>query len=527
MTEPALFKGWLPPAVRPRPETTHNRVADVPSHAETTLTPSVGVHVRDVFERATDPDDPLELRDLFLGRVEAQAGAKALRHPLVERWRASRRVRTVDDEMVLTSRTTVRFVKELFNSFFRDDLYGVLRSEGHIILSSGSVQEPIFGIPSALVECVRFAFDRGWYGYSDCCGREATRAAIAALENARLGRQVYDLDRVAITLGGSFAVAALADFIRITQGEPAAPALCQLPNYPPLVEAVARRFPTELVPLACTSKGTDVAPLIRALRPSTPLVLLQTVTNPTGTRLDERALETLIRAASPRTMVILDECHECLGPTEAPSPLRAAPNVIRVRSISKAASAPGLKLGWMLADARILADYYEYASTSYGSPPSIFYLFLEVLARFERWRLEGVGAVGAAEIGEFEAAYRLSADSLQVAYASYVEEQSAREAGLVVQRTAAVQWATAAGFDMVVPSYSVNVSLRPSRCRDDYSYFRETLAATGVAVYPGVLAFCLGGGWLRMSPGVAVPQLQEAFRRLEAFWGSRAAFAMK
>lgn len=67
-------------------------------------------------------------------------------------------------------------------------------------------------------------------------------------------------------------------------------------------------------------------------------------------------------------MILLDECHEWLGPKQVFSKVRAASNVIRVSSLSKNWSAPGVKAGWIMADAAFIASYYEYASTSFGGP---------------------------------------------------------------------------------------------------------------------------------------------------------------
>lgn len=490
--------------------------------AEACLEPIIGERWLDVYERALNPEDPMELRDLFIGRIEAELSAETLRPELARRWRASRRLRTINEAQVLNSKTTVRFVKELFNWFFRDDLYGLLRLDNNIILSSGSVNESVFGLPSILKDCIRYALDRDWYGYSDSRGREATREAIAAFENARVEGSPYTRENVAVTLGGTSAFNAIVDFIALSGKGTGSPALCATPSYPPLVESIARRFPISLVPLSCGEGQTDLTPLINALRPDTPLVLLQTVTNPTGTRVAEEDLKRLIEAASPSTLIVLDECHECLGPIQTMGRARANTNVVRVASLSKSLSAPGLKLGWIVADDHFIEEYYEYASTSYGSPPSIFYLLLEVMARFERWRLEGREAIGPIQLREFEATYGLTVESLQAAYLSYLGHRYQREQSLYARRDETVRRITEAGLGVVTPLYSLNVLMSAPASDDDYRYFRETLAATGVSLYPGILNFCFHGSWMRFSPCVAPEDFQEAFSRLEDYWSRRA-----
>ena len=403
---------------------------------ESCVSPAVDGRVLEVYERATNPTDPIELRDLWLGRVECELGRHGHRPELAAVWRESKVMRRVHDAEVLGSRATVRLVKELFNWFFRDDLYGELRDDRHLILSSGSVDEEAWGLPGALKDCIHYAIDRDWYGYSDSRGRDPARDAIAAYESARMDGVAYQRQNVAITMGGTFATSTLVDFILLTARAKKEPALCGIPNYPPLVESVARRGDVQLVPLPSERGHTSLEPLVRALRPETPLVLLQTVANPTGATVTDQELSKLVQAASPSTMILLDECHEWLGPVERYHAVRARTNVVRIFSISKGWSAPGLKVGWILADSSFIDDYYEYASSTFGGPPSVFYTSVEVLTRMERWLIEGLESPGVSQLQEFEPSYGLTLDSLQKAYASYRSERIAREDALTTLRDA-------------------------------------------------------------------------------------------
>ena len=509
------------------------RRADVPEEARAsaaaarnlryeaeTFLPGVDERTREVYRRAKNPEDPFELRDLWLGRVEHELGDRAHRPWQAERWRDSVVRREVTDEEVLTARSTPRFVKELFNWFFRDDLYGELRESAEVILSSGAVCELDWGLPEALKDCFRYALDRDWYGYSDSCGRLPVREAVAAYESARISGASYTARNVALTLGGTSSVSMLADFILSGRQPAGSPALCCTPNYPPLVEAVARRHPVALVPLPCRDGVTSLRPLLRALTPQTPLVLLQTAANPTGAAVDEAELAELVRAASPSTMILLDECHEWLGEPRTASALRAAPNVIRISSLSKNWSAPGVKAGWVLADAAFISDYYEYASTTIGGPPSFYYTAIEVLARMERWMVTGVSRVGRAEVDEFESSYGLNRDNLQAAYDSYRADRRAREAGLRVLRDAAsAQLADVAR--VTPPSYSINTMVRFDQWDDSYRCFRELLHRSGVSVYPGILNFCFADGVVRVTTARSWRDLSSAFRRLRTALGRK------
>jgi aspartate/methionine/tyrosine aminotransferase len=506
----------------PRPPTLTPDLADVASgapsldHVRDDFLPCIDERVLDVYARARDTDDPLELRDLWLARVEHELGPHACRAELAERWRASRVRRDVQPDEVLNSRATVRFVKELFNWFFRNDVYGELRPQAQLILSGGAVDEEAWGLPETLKQCVRFALDRDWYGYSDSRGRVPAREAVARYENARIQGAPYGVGNVALTLGGTFAISTLADFIFLEAATADSPALCGIPNYPPLVEAIARRRQTRLVPLPARDGLTSLDGLIAALTPQTPLVMLQTVTNPTGIGIAEAELERLICAAAPSTIILLDECHDWLGPGQRRSLLRAAPNVVRVSSLSKTWSAPGLKAGWILADSRFVETYYEYASTTFGGPPSFLYTLVEVLARMERWVITDIDQPGPAELAEFEGSYGFDIADLAAAYHSYRLDRLTRERELAMTRDAVISRLGEASACVVRPRYSINVAVTFPGYDDSYLCFRDLLRRTGVSVFPGILNFCPSGGVVRITTARRWADLSLALARFES-----------
>lgn len=477
--------------------------------------PTPDARMLEVFARAVDPSDAMELRDLYLGRVECELGADSHRPELAEKWLRSRERRQVSVEEVLSSRATIRFVKELFNYYFRDDVFGELRSQTEAYLCTGAVDEEQWALPTSLKETLRYALDRDWYGYSDSRGRESARAAVAEYENARLPSAGYTLDNIALTMGATMTISSLADFVLLELSESSGASLSGIPNYPPLVEAIARRGPVTLVPLPCTEGGdVSLRPLIDALRPDTPIVLLQTVTNPTGAVVREDELELLIRSASPSTIIILDECHEWLGEAGNLSPARAADNVVRVSSLSKNWSAPGLKAGWFVAGSAFIDEYYEYASTTFGGPPSYLYTLIEVLARMERWRLETTSQIDATHLQEFEPIYDLTLPNLQRAYDNYRLERDSREHSLMRFRDAYVNGLHLGGIDALPPRCSINMVASFAEQTDSYLLFRKLLKETGAALFPGVLLFCLSRAPVRLTTSRSWPEHELAIPRL-------------
>lgn len=482
----------------------------------TAFEPLVGERTLDLFDRAKDPGDPIELRDLYLGRVECECVTGDANDPRAILWRESKKRRSLRIEDVLSSRATVRFVKEMFNAFFRDDLYGRFRTDDTIILSSGSVCEECFGLPGALKSALTFAIDRDWYGYSDSLGRAPAREAVARYENARIRDAHYSEANIAITMGATAAINALADFFLSGRSATDAPALCAIPNYPPLVEAIARRHGVQQVPLAANDGKVDIDSLIDALRPDTPLVLLQTVANPTGAVVDEASLSRFIDAASPSTMILLDECHECIPELAPRSAARAASNVVRITSMSKTWSVPGMKIGWMIADPAVIADYYEFASTSYGGPPSFFFTLVEFTARMERWFLEGLDSPGQAQVAEFDPGYGFNRDSLQVAFRSYRADRAEREKLLIRGRTEFADALRGCGLDVLNPAHSINAIVSEGHWNDSYVAFRDMLARFNVSFYPSLLNFGYDSPAVRVTTSRSASDLRSAIERFAA-----------
>ncbi len=480
-------------------------------HVARSFSPAPDDYFVEVFERAQSPDDPIELRDLWLARVAERLGAGSGGGPAGVFWSGAPRRRTLDGDDVLTRRSTVRFIKELFNWYFRDDLYGRLRPRARYIMSGGTVREELWGLPEALKECLRYAVSRDWYGYSDSRGREAARAAVAEYENRRLGFEAYGPRNVALTLGGTHAISALADFI--LGGTPAtAPSLVAIPNYPPLVESIARRGPTRLVPLETESGVYGVKPLIAAMEAATPLVMLQTVANPTGAVVHEESLTGLLESAGPATTVVLDECHEWLPQLGPGAASRVRSNVVRVTSLSKGWSVPGLKIGWILADESFVDEYYEYASTSFGGPPSIYFTLVEFLARMGSWEIAGVEAPDAAELDGLQADYRIQPDGLRQAYEHYRLERAERNADLAARRDHATRYLAAPGLRVHPPRQSINLTVELVDRQDSYVCFRELLDASGVSVYPGILNLCLSGAVARVTTALPWDELSPGLR---------------
>jgi histidinol-phosphate aminotransferase len=107
--------------------------------------------------------------------------------------------------------------------------------------------------------------------------------------------------------------------------------------------------------------GCDVDALLAAVNERTRLVFLPNPNNPTGAYLPRAALERVVQALPPRVLLVVDEAYleyarerpdyAIAEPYRSP----ARPLVVSLRTFSKAYGLASLRVGWAIADARVVA----------------------------------------------------------------------------------------------------------------------------------------------------------------------------
>lgn len=422
-----------------------------------------------------------------------------------------RRTRSVPGFM-----TDVDVVKRLFDHYFRDDLYGHYASKSPIILSSGSFDESLFGMPEALKSCMRYSLSRNWYGYSDSLGIDVTREALARLETARrpLSREVSARE-IAVTMGATSTVSILAEFLARSDDpyhSRAARALCATPNYPPLVASIGQRFEVHTAHLDLCDDGIDISTFIaqaKAMQPA--LVLIQSVINPWGRRVAEDELGELIDVVAGHGMVIIDDCHDIFprGEREALTPRRRDPHVIEVHSLSKRWASPGIKSGWVVASEQFLDDFYSYASTSYGSPPSISYLLLEMFATLESRLYQ----TNPAWEPHWSTEYRLTPALLERALDDYRAANSEMSSRVERSHRVSEEILSESGISVLPAEYSINFCALLGN-EGTYATYRRIIDEANVSVLPGLLTFLEKPGLVRISPCLDEKELVEGLKAM-------------
>ena len=105
----------------------------------------------------------------------------------------------------------------------------------------------------------------------------------------------------------------------------------------------------------------DLEAMARAVNPRTKLVFVASPNNPTGTYNTEGQLEALLEALPPQVVLILDEAYVQYAeaapgyPRSLPALTRRHPNLIVLRTFSKAYGLAGLRVGYGVGDAGLVA----------------------------------------------------------------------------------------------------------------------------------------------------------------------------
>ncbi|MGH8145245.1 MAG: histidinol-phosphate transaminase [Rhodanobacteraceae bacterium] len=105
--------------------------------------------------------------------------------------------------------------------------------------------------------------------------------------------------------------------------------------------------------------GHDLAAMAKAIRGDTRIIYLANPNNPTGTWFDDAALATFLGKVPRDVLVVADEAYheyvDASGLTSAMGLIERFPNLIVTRTFSKAYGMAGLRVGYLVADAGVVA----------------------------------------------------------------------------------------------------------------------------------------------------------------------------
>jgi len=106
--------------------------------------------------------------------------------------------------------------------------------------------------------------------------------------------------------------------------------------------------------------------LAAVVKEKAPLVYLSNPDNPMGSWWEADEIIRFIEALPETTMLVLDEAYGELGPASALPPIDVSrPNVIRMRTFSKAYGLAGIRCGYAVAESQVISDF-EKIRNHYG-----------------------------------------------------------------------------------------------------------------------------------------------------------------
>ncbi len=231
------------------------------------------------------------------------------------------------------------------------DLPALRRRFGSAIAELGSNENPL-GPSQLAIDAIRVALNDS-FRYPDPRG-----AALKAALSARLG---VDAARVALGNGSHELLMLIAQCF----ADPAHSVVFSeygfavFPIATAAVGARAIRVPALPRDHASSPFGHDLDAMAAAIRADTRLVYLANPNNPTGTWFDDAALARFLERVPENVLVVVDEAYyeyvDAAGLTTAQRFADRYPNLIVTRTFSKAYALAGLRVGYLVAHASVVA----------------------------------------------------------------------------------------------------------------------------------------------------------------------------
>ena len=217
---------------------------------------------------------------------------------------------------------------------------------GAIKLASNEMSfAPLPAVATAIVDAIG-ADATGINRYPD----NSSSALVTALA------ELAGVDRYRV-VAGSGSVALCQQLVQITC-EPGDEVLFGWRSFEayPIVTQVVGAVPVR-VPLTA-AHGLDLPAMAAAITPATRLIYICTPNNPTGTAVDRDELNTFLGAVPESVLVVIDEAYREFD-IDPSSPdgielATARPNVLALRTLSKAYQLAGLRVGYAVGDPAVI-----------------------------------------------------------------------------------------------------------------------------------------------------------------------------
>jgi histidinol-phosphate aminotransferase len=125
-----------------------------------------------------------------------------------------------------------------------------------------------------------------------------------------------------------------------------------------IYEIVGKMFQAKIIEVPALNYGHDLNRMKEAITSKTKLVFVANPNNPTGTAVSADALKTFIESVSEETLVVIDEAYQefLTNPLDTPKLIAKHPNLVVMRTFSKAQGLAGLRIGYGIASKEVAAS---------------------------------------------------------------------------------------------------------------------------------------------------------------------------
>jgi histidinol-phosphate aminotransferase len=125
-----------------------------------------------------------------------------------------------------------------------------------------------------------------------------------------------------------------------------------------IYEMVAKLFQARVIEVPAIDFGHNLGGMLKAITPRTRLVFIANPNNPTGTEIQASQLRQFIEKAPKSTLLVIDEAYQEFleQPLDTHRMIKNHPNLVIMRTFSKAQGLAGLRIGFGMASSEVAAS---------------------------------------------------------------------------------------------------------------------------------------------------------------------------
>lgn len=311
--------------------------------------------------------------------------------------------------------------------------------------------------------------------------------------------------------GGTLGLHAVLSMI--AKRDPRQKCVVLIPNYAPIIDEIASLFEIEAIALK-TNFTPDMEQLERALQNAdVACCVISWPHNPAGFGQHQDTLQKIIDICLERSIYcIMDEI--VFSPYKLSIKEIESSFFVSINSSSKTYNIPGLKLGHILASKEFIRNFYRYASTTYGSPPSFLYFTLALLSIAETNSRSGQ------IVSQYPDPIRRACSNTKIIQEDFdiwlTAHSLVRSVHIEVVRHLLDVFAISRERVFGLDDASPNFVLRCLGGTSSYQLMLNTVQRANVAVFP-IDCFAPPPGWpcdIRITYGVAPHKLGEALAKV-------------